>query len=884
MRKYTGYSVVLLLFALMLTGVGTAQVADSGHGTLADLAAYVPQDALVYIGIRTDADSIAAFDALLAEVSAGLPNVGTLSVSDIAAAYELRLDELTWLGDAIGIAFVPDNTSTYGNVQPVLIVHLADPDAAQAYLSSRAGSSNVEFRGTVALIADSTTLARINASAGDALNQEPRFNDAINALDAPRYAALVYADLPAIIARDRGNSQRYAPAQQALLTTAFLRLLGAVAIGVTRAENGDLLMDVALTAPNQAGIAPFGLSIAPQSVSADALAAVPDDTFAIWHGANLLGLYLDLYAAFGDIFIEAAAETGINSATRFGASDSFISYLLGNLSAEQVAELLVGNVFGITMADVDNWLGSDYLLFLSINPTWPEQNDQSLTSPIDSGTIFSITDAAQSYAAFENLVRSLTLLRDSTGGWQAFDIAVRRTTGADGQQDSARLDLRLYSNRSTPPMLMSIAITDTIAVIGTTRAVDMVLERQVNGGDTATWLADAAAGFRPGAAFNAAVQPQALVPVLSAWLFGAPSADDIRPYLAKLELLTVNAVFNDDASAIIRFSARLNDAGAVETLLGAPTIAPVISTPEINTPVMMFPTPTPFILPEVTVDPIIATATAVADAQATAIAEATRFDGEATNAVLTMTAVATDIPPSPTFVPTSTATPSAPQSITASFRAADGAFTVGNPDVPVTVIVFADWACPHCDDYKSTVDELIASDVAQGRVNFEHRTLPTAGGFSTRDAARFAECADDQRPGIFFAVSDALFNIARDEGPLYRSKVALAASLSRSFELNTTALQDCAERANQVDVDMAYAMSLGVNSTPAVYLRVGNGAAILLSDRSIEAVRAAIARAGSSDTPGGDSTGDSESPDGPPNQLTRLANIAATRAAATPAP
>src|SRR5215207_4842489 len=32
-------------------------------------------------------------------------------------------------------------------------------------------------------------------------------------------------------------------------------------------------------------------------------------------------------------------------------------------------------------------------------------------------------------------------------------------------------------------------------------------------------------------------------------------------------------------------------------------------------------------------------------------------------------------------------------------RLSDGGFIIGDPDAPITIVEFADWACPHCQDY-----------------------------------------------------------------------------------------------------------------------------------------------------------------------------------------
>lgn len=78
-------------------------------------------------------------------------------------------------------------------------------------------------------------------------------------------------------------------------------------------------------------------------------------------------------------------------------------------------------------------------------------------------------------------------------------------------------------------------------------------------------------------------------------------------------------------------------------------------------------------------------------------------------------------------------------------RAEDGGFVLGNPDAKVTIIEFADFGCPHCQEYKPTIDDFIKNYVQTGKAKFEFRIFPTAGGAMTEFAGRIADCIDQQR-------------------------------------------------------------------------------------------------------------------------------------------
>lgn len=87
----------------------------------------------------------------------------------------------------------------------------------------------------------------------------------------------------------------------------------------------------------------------------------------------------------------------------------------------------------------------------------------------------------------------------------------------------------------------------------------------------------------------------------------------------------------------------------------------------------------------------------------------------------------------------------------------DGTYVLGNPDAPVTIIEFADFMCPYCQEYKSVIDQVIEELVVEGLARFEFRTYPILGP----DAIYYAqllECAADQQgPEAFWVAHEELF-------------------------------------------------------------------------------------------------------------------------------
>lgn len=173
-------------------------------------------------------------------------------------------------------------------------------------------------------------------------------------------------------------------------------------------------------------------------------------------------------------------------------------------------------------------------------------------------------------------------------------------------------------------------------------------------------------------------------------------------------------------------------------------------------------------------------------------------------------------------------------------RGEDGAFTLGNPDAPLTLVVFADWYCPHCQNYKPTVDRVIETYVSAGVVKFESRILPTAGGENTYRLGRWIECVAESGEN-YFTVSNALYDLLFNG---YQTADQVEAIMADRFALNTEKINECAEAATQLDADLAYADLLGANSTPSVWLRQADGNIIPVTERDFNSLSALIESAG----------------------------------------
>jgi protein-disulfide isomerase len=179
-------------------------------------------------------------------------------------------------------------------------------------------------------------------------------------------------------------------------------------------------------------------------------------------------------------------------------------------------------------------------------------------------------------------------------------------------------------------------------------------------------------------------------------------------------------------------------------------------------------------------------------------------------------------------------------------RLADGGFVIGNPEANVTIIEFADYSCPACQSYLPTMDQYFNEYVKTGKAKFEYRIFPTHGGETTRFMGQLVECFEEQKPGSFWVAKDLLFQSSMrgsyDETTARTVASQLGVDYSRAL--------NCSNNAKQVDTDVEFGRSLGVQSTPAVMVRYGdetpqfisyNGQQYSRGGVPYEAIQAAVA-------------------------------------------
>ena len=156
-----------------------------------------------------------------------------------------------------------------------------------------------------------------------------------------------------------------------------------------------------------------------------------------------------------------------------------------------------------------------------------------------------------------------------------------------------------------------------------------------------------------------------------------------------------------------------------------------------------------------------------------------------------------------------TATLPAPDKV--QMTVAEGWYSIGRDDAPVTIVEFADYQCPFCRKFQSEAFvELRKNDIDTGKVRFVSRDLPLDFHPNASGAAMAARCAGEQHK--FWQMRDLL--LAKDAD---LSSAALL-KYGKQMNLDTTAFEFCLndkKYTSNIQKDVADAASIGIGGTPS---------------------------------------------------------------------
>jgi protein-disulfide isomerase len=134
----------------------------------------------------------------------------------------------------------------------------------------------------------------------------------------------------------------------------------------------------------------------------------------------------------------------------------------------------------------------------------------------------------------------------------------------------------------------------------------------------------------------------------------------------------------------------------------------------------------------------------------------------------------------------------------------------GAKDAPVTVVEFADFECPYCQQIEPKLAKL--QQEFQGKVNFAYKDFPLPMHSHAQKAAEAAHCAMEQ--GKFWEMHDLLFS----SGKLAVSQLKESA---RTLNLDGAAFDKCLDSgatAAAVQANLEEAKTLAIGGTPGFFI------------------------------------------------------------------
>lgn len=151
----------------------------------------------------------------------------------------------------------------------------------------------------------------------------------------------------------------------------------------------------------------------------------------------------------------------------------------------------------------------------------------------------------------------------------------------------------------------------------------------------------------------------------------------------------------------------------------------------------------------------------------------------------------------------------------------------GDPNAPVSMVIFSDFQCPYCKNVRTLIDQVAAANKDTLKIVFKN--LPLRMHELAEPAARAALAAHAQ--GKFWEMHDALF----DEPKLSMIKIIeLAQKIGLDMAKFNKDMQSEAVK-KQLAMDMQQAQKADVSATPTLFI---NGRKV--KDRSVEAIQSVI--------------------------------------------
>jgi hypothetical protein len=150
-----------------------------------------------------------------------------------------------------------------------------------------------------------------------------------------------------------------------------------------------------------------------------------------------------------------------------------------------------------------------------------------------------------------------------------------------------------------------------------------------------------------------------------------------------------------------------------------------------------------------------------------------------------------------------------------------GMLMVGEPDAPVQIYEFLDFACPHCVDFHYSLNRLVQDYVETGDANLAFGLLTFVGGPLSENASAIQVCG--AQLGVGWDVHNIIFESYREQGGAqtgFAAETLLDAVAAAELDVDMATFNACfAESTGLEDflaLSQADATEYGVSGTPSM--------------------------------------------------------------------
>lgn len=814
MRKWFALPFILALILALAAG---STLAKQSAEELTGMAAYFPDDTLVYASIRTDAGFIETLDGLVGQVSANLGEMmpAQLTVEDVldlvtfgalGSSYDASVG--AWLGNSVSIGVLSLNMGSTQELPPAMLaLEIRDRAAAEAFFSelfptyqmtvnddhtlyeSGPGLDTIIVTDEFALVGLVGGLVQ-NAYSGfsSTLSDSEEFQAGLEALPEDGYNILVYANARLIneetmdmVQQQLRSTSADVPGMGVLSGLMNRNATGGTAVaGFTILDGRTLAVDFAgvLSDEELAALADSPGYLEQNPISMDFAGYVPGEAHLVVldnaFGPDLLAIFdaLNAVAPVLEEFIDAFANDPALLREMDDDMDpamvqQFIDMLdlsginVGGMLKNQLT-MLVAGVTGLNLEnEILSWMTGDYATWMTLIPV---ESDLNFSFDVGYATENTDPDAAThviSRIAEASDLYGVTYSDEELGGGRAIGLVAP----IRGPLSYALDPEILYA---TPELDLVLGTNDDVFVASTRPGAEFALDP---GSDSL--LDNPRFAY---AAENVFLDDTVLAWYINTWamadtaetfvdMLGEQTAQQVAFALRQVESLTLTGTVASDNATVIRLTITI------------PEEVPPMTTgaePDTTASAAGFP-----LIPE---------------------GALARYEA-------------------------------LPQYVTD-----EGFPALGSPDAPFVVESYASFGCPHCAAFHEANTSGILEMVDSGQVAYVYIPMETGFMGNTGAANLAAMCLADS--GVFWAYHDALFSWQQYTDTFSNADLMAAAA---ELGVDTDSLSACieTEAADVIATATDRYQAAGVTGTPTLFV---NG--VRVENNSLEGIEAAMGQQG----------------------------------------